>query len=431
MALVATAALAEFHTYQIDQIYSSADGRFQYVIMHESEGNNGESFWSGNALTATHNGVARSFVFRTDLPGGNSYYGTPAVTANTKVLIASQGFAALHLIMPDYVMPNGFIATDGATLDYAGVDQVTFGSLPTDGVHALSRNGAMVPAVATNFSGYSVAVGPAVAVPNFQGLWYASPAESEAGWGINFAHQGDSIFASWFTYDLTGKGWWLVMSANKTAPNVYGGAILQGTGPAFDAVPFPPLGSPGGAVGTSVGGGVLAFLDANNGLLEYTVNGVAQTKAITRQQFGPMPTCTFGTQMNLALATNYQDLWWAAPAGSEAGWGINFTHQGDTIFATWFTFDHDHTPMWLVVTAPKTQAGTYTGPLLRTTGPPFNAMPFPPAGSPGGTTGTNVGTATFTFTDGNNATFTYTLGGVSKSKAITREVFQPPGTTCQ
>ena len=221
------------------------------------------------------------------------------------------------------------------------------------------------------------------------------------------------------------------MSANKTAPNVYAGTLLQVTGPAFDAVPFPPVGSPGGATAATVGNGSLTFTDANNGTFAYTVNGISQTKAITRQRFGPMPTCTFGAQTNLALASNYQDLWWAAPAGSESGWGINLTHQGDSIFATWFTYDHDHTPMWLVVTAPKTAPGTYAGPLLRTTGPPFNAVPFPPVGTPGGVTASNVGTATFTFSDGNNASFAYTVNGVSQTKAITREVFQPPGTTCQ
>ena len=47
----------------------------------------------------------------------------------------------------------------------------------------------------------------------------------------------------------------------------------------------------------------------------------------------------------LALATpassapNYQGLWWNAPPNSESGWGINLTHQGDVIFATWFTYD--------------------------------------------------------------------------------------------
>ncbi len=80
---------------------------------------------------------------------------------------------------------------------------------------------------------------------NFGGLWWNSPGGSEAGWGINFAHQGDQIFASWFTYDLNGKAWWLVMSANRIAHQVYRGTLFQGTGPSFDTVPFPPLGSPG------------------------------------------------------------------------------------------------------------------------------------------------------------------------------------------
>jgi hypothetical protein len=432
LALWAASAVAEFHTYKIEQIFSNADGTVQFVVMHESAGMSEENFWMGNTFTSTHLGTTQTFVFRNNLAGAMcGYYGCGGGgTANTRVLIASQGFAALHLVTPDFIVPNGFIATDGATLNYAGVDFVAVNALPTDGVHALDRNGAVVPNMATNFAGQSASVGLAAAT-NYQGLWYAAPAESESGWGINFAHQGDAIFASWFTYDLTGKGWWLVMSANKTAPNVYGGTLLQGTGPAFDAVPFPPLGSPGGATGTSVGNGSLTFTDANNGMFAYTVNGISQTKAITRQQFGPMPTCTFGTQMNLALATNYTDLWWAAPAGSEAGWGINLTHQGDSIFATWFTFDHDHTPMWLVATALKTQTGTYAGTLIRTGGPAFNAVPFPPVGAPGGATGPNVGTATFTFTDGNNASFAYTVNGVSQTKAITREVFQPPGTTCQ
>ena len=45
------------------------------------------------------------------------------------------------------------------------------------------------------------------------------------------------------------------------------------------------------------------------------------------------PTCTWGGQPDFAAATNFQDMWWNAPAGSEPGWGINFAHQGETIFA--------------------------------------------------------------------------------------------------
>ena len=137
-----------------------------------------------------------------------------------------------------------------------------------------------------------------------------------------------------------------------------------------------------------------------------------------------MPTCTYSATPNLAAATNYQDLWWAAPAGSEAGWGVNLTHQGDTIFASWFTYDHDRTPMWLVASAAKSAPGTYTGALVRTTGPPFNAVPFPPTGTPGGAVATTVGTATFTFADGTTGSFLYTVNGSTQTKAITRE-FNP------
>ncbi|HEY2863632.1 MAG TPA: hypothetical protein VGK37_08435 [Casimicrobiaceae bacterium] len=435
LALVATAARAEFHTFQIEEMYSNGDGSVQYVVLHESQGMNGENFLAGHLLTSTNMTVTNNYVFPNNLPGGGCDIGygcSPSPTANRRVLIATQGFADLNLVTPDYIVPNGFLPVNGGTLNYASVDQVTFASLPTDGTSALSRSGTVVPNVATNFAGGSASVAGVAAI-NYQGLWF-NPAE--AGWGINFAHQGDLIFASWFTYDLTGKGTWLVMTATKTAPNTYIGTLIQGTGPAFDAVPFPPLGSPGGATASGLTGpGILTFTDANNGSFTYTLNGVTQVKAITRQLLGPgsAAACTFGAQPNLALDTaNYTALWWAAPAGSEAGWGINLTQQGNLIFATWFTFDHDHSPMWLVGTASMSAPGVFTATqIARLTGPPFNTMPFPPLGAPGGPVFTIVGNASFTFMDGNTATFNYTIDGVTQTKTITRQVFVAPGTTCQ
>ena len=38
-------------------------------------------------------------------------------------------------------------------------------------------------------------------------------------------------------------------------------------------MPFPPIGSPGGATGAAVGTGTLTFSDANNGTFAYTVKG--------------------------------------------------------------------------------------------------------------------------------------------------------------
>ena len=261
------------------------------------------------------------------------------------------------------------------------------------------------------------------AIPNYEGLWWRSPAGSESGWGINLAHQNDVIFATWFTYDAAGKAWWLSMTANATTSNIYSGTLYQTHGPAFSAVPF----SPTAVTATPVGTGTLTFSDNSNGSFSYTVNGIQQTKPITRQVFGPLPSCTFGSATPLAQATNYQDLWWAAPAGAESGWGVNFTQQGDTIFATWFTYDTDGSPLWLSATANKSSAGVFTGTLYRTTGPAFNALPF----SPSQVVATPVGTLTLSFASGDTATFAYVVNGVSQSKTITRQVFRTPGTLCQ
>ena len=261
------------------------------------------------------------------------------------------------------------------------------------------------------------------AYPNYSGLWWNSPAASESGWGINLAHEGDTIFATWFTYDSTGKGWWLSMTAVKNPDGSYGGIVTRSTGPAYDSVPFDPT----QVVRTPVGTGTFAFSDLRNGTFAYVVNGIAQTKNITLDTFGTPPNCTFGVETNLALATNYQDVWWAAPAGVESGWGINFAHQGDTIFGTWFTYDHDRTPIWFAVTAPKIGQNLYSGVLYRTTGPAFSSVPF----NPGDVVRIPVGTATLAITDGNDATFVYTIAGVTQSKTITRALFQPLGTVCQ
>ena len=332
---------------------------------------------------------------------------------------------------------NGvFMSTDAAaswTPINSGLTTLNVGAISIDRTGSILRTVSSAGLFEYRFSGSS----PAPQGTNFGGLWWNSPAGSEAGWGLNFAHQGDVIFVTWFTYDLGGNPWWLTMTAAKTAEGTYGGTIFETNGPAFNDVPF----NPAFVTATAVGTGTLTFSDANNGSFAYIVNGVAQVKAITRQVFGPVPTCTFGAQSDLTLATNYQDLWWAAPAGVESGWGVNFTHQGDIIFATWFTYfyfgwDYGATPLWLSATANRTAPGVYAGTLYYTTGPAFNAVPFRPAN----VTRTAVGTLTITFAHGNSANFAYTVdsaastgpgSAVTQSKPIVRQVFRTPGTVCQ
>ena len=85
----------------------------------------------------------------------------------------------------------------------------------------------------------------------------------------------------------------------------------------------------------------------------------------------------FGASPALAAGANYQGLWWNPPA--ESGWGINFAHQGDMIFATWFTYDGRGEPWWLIAELHRTAQAGYTGDVWTVTGPPFNAVPFDPA----------------------------------------------------
>ena len=259
--------------------------------------------------------------------------------------------------------------------------------------------------------------------PNYEGLWWAAPPGSESGWGVNLTHQGDTIFATWFTYDTDGTGMWLVMpDGTKTGSASYSGGLYRTTGPAFNAVPF--VSSLVGV--TQVGTATFTFADGNNGTFGYTVNGITQSKAITREIFGsPVPTCAAG--VNASATPNYQDLWWNSPADSESGWGVNITHQGDTLFSTWFTYGADGKGMWLVSTGAKTGAATYSGALYRTTGPAFSANPW----NPSSVVPTQVGTATFTFANATSGTFSYTVGTVSQSKSIIRESFSAPATVCQ
>jgi photosystem II stability/assembly factor-like uncharacterized protein len=149
--LVAGGATA-FQTFKVAEIYSSADGAVQYIVLVESAGLDGEQHLGGQTLTVTHAGVAKVFMFPGDLPS--------ASTAHRNVLIATQGLVDLNLIAPDYVIPNQFLPTDGGSLSYAGVDEIAVGALPTDGFHAVDRNGTPMTNLAGNFAGSTAWVPP-------------------------------------------------------------------------------------------------------------------------------------------------------------------------------------------------------------------------------------------------------------------------------
>jgi hypothetical protein len=252
-----------------------------------------------------------------------------------------------------------------------------------------------------------------------QGLWWGSA--SESGWGVNLTQQGATLFATWFTYDTDGTGLWLVMpNGARAGTDAYSGILYRTTGPSYDASSFDASLVTKAAVGTAT----LTFSDANNGTFTAVVNGVTVAKPITRQVYGAtVPTCTAGGS---ASAANYQDLWWRSN-GAESGWGINITHQGDVIFATWFTYDANGKGLWLVASnVVKTGNGTYSGALYRTTGPAFDTSQWDPSQVKVAT----VGAITLSFSDASNGVLTAVVNGRTIAKPIAREVFAAPASVC-
>ena len=103
------------------------------------------------------------------------------------------------------------------------------------------------------------------------------------GWGVNLTQHGGIIFLTWFTYDETGAPLWLSATATAVSPSEFTGTLYRTMGPPFYAVPFNPANIAVSPVGTVD----LTFQTGNLATFAYTVNGISQAKAITRQLLVP------------------------------------------------------------------------------------------------------------------------------------------------
>jgi len=408
-------AYANFHLWRIDQVYSNADGTIQYIVMVALAG--GQEFISGHTITVTQGSTVHTLAFTKDLPAdtssmsGGGYYGGGSTTYKS-MLLATQGFAKLNIVTPDFIIPDNFLFTSGGgSINWGGgYDVFNYTSIPMDGDFALFRAGNTAFNAPQNFAGSMGSV-----APTYEGLWWNSPAGSESGWGVNIAQQGGTLFATWFTYDTDASPMWLVMSdVTLTGNATYSGTIYQTSGPRFDQFDTTKV------IVNPVGTATFSFSDGNTGTFQYTLKGVTQTKNITRQVYGSAPALCL---LSGTPSTNYQDLWWGGSA--QSGWGINLTQQSNILFGTWFTYDTTGKGMWVVMPdGVSTGPGTYTGKLYQTSGPRFDAF------DPTKVVVTEVGSATLAFTDPSNGTFSYTVNGVTQTKAITRQVFATPTSVC-
>ena len=143
-AVASFASTADPPSFKISQIYSNFDGSTQFIQLTESQGLNGQHHFAGLTLTSVHNGVIKQFTFPSDLPTEQ--------TANLSIVVAASRWGYLDVsglgsdphyaweIWPDFAFPARFLATDGGSINFAGVDEVDYASLPTDGENALNRD---------------------------------------------------------------------------------------------------------------------------------------------------------------------------------------------------------------------------------------------------------------------------------------------------
>jgi len=114
------------------------------------------------------------------------------------------------------------------------------------------------------------------------GLWW-NPDES--GWGATLTQQYDVIFVTMFTYDASGNPTWYVVSNCAVTGGGCQGDLYKVSGGSKPTVTWSGINIAEAIVGTMS----LAFTDDDNGTMSFTIDGVAVSKAITRQVWRTAP----------------------------------------------------------------------------------------------------------------------------------------------
>jgi hypothetical protein len=264
--------------------------------------------------------------------------------------------------------------------------------------------------------------------PSYEGLWW-NP--SESGWGVSIAHQGDTLFAVWYTYDHDGSPMWLFMpDAQLVGDDMETSMGMMDMGmmgmprvsPMYSGSLYRSSISGGKVSVAEVGMATFLFKGRDSGVFAYTVGNVSQSKNISRMVFAAGGTeCTVGGSKAGGIE-NYQDLWWN-PAAS--GWGVNLAQQGDAVFATYYTYDASGKGEWYLMSNSLRVGASYFGPLLRASGPSFDS-----AWDVSKVSLSQVGTATFTFDAAGRGNFDYTINGLRQGSPIQRMAFSGPASVC-
>lgn len=105
---------------------------------------------------------------------------------------------------------------------------------------------------------------------------------SQNGWGVALIQEGSTLVGAWYTYSQSGQPvWYLIQGGQWTNSNTYSASLVRATG-------SPLIGTTYNAAlfqGSVAGSITLVFTSATTATMTYTVDGVTQTKSISRQVF--------------------------------------------------------------------------------------------------------------------------------------------------
>jgi hypothetical protein len=118
---------------------------------------------------------------------------------------------------------------------------------------------------------------PARSATDYTDIWWAIGG-SESGWGVNLAQNANTIFATFFIYNTSGRPVWYTALLSRTSGETFVGNMVASSGGAW-------FGSPVWSPPTSnvvVGTVTLIGQTPDLATLSYTIDGVPVTKTIER-----------------------------------------------------------------------------------------------------------------------------------------------------
>ncbi len=120
----------------------------------------------------------------------------------------------------------------------------------------------------------------ATPVATYGDLWWGGKAEN--GWGVAINQQYRTLFAVWYTYGADGKPiWYVVPGGAWTNASTYTGTAYRTSSSLWIGAAYDKTRLQSNVVGSVT----FSFTDRDNAVMTYTIDGITQSKPITRQPF--------------------------------------------------------------------------------------------------------------------------------------------------